>query len=77
MKISKNDALGWLLVVAVFSGVILVGIGLTYIFRDPELSAGRIITDTKTGCQYVAYGSGVTPRLDTTGKQICPLPRAK
>lgn len=67
------------------AGLVFVGVACVialikfaiYIFHDPELSAGKIITDTKTGCQYVAYGSGVTPRLDTAGKQICTLPSAK
>ena len=34
----------------------------------------KIILDTETGCEYLAtaaYRGGITPRLDTDGKQIC------
>lgn len=29
-------------------------------------------TDALTGCQYLSvFGGGITPRLDSSGKQIC------
>lgn len=30
-----------------------------------------LMTDYGTGCQYLKAGSGLTPRLDATGRQIC------
>jgi hypothetical protein len=30
-----------------------------------------ILTDAKTGCQYLSHDRGLTPRLDTIGHQIC------
>lgn len=30
-----------------------------------------VMTDARTGCQYLGKGSGITPRLDTAGNQIC------
>ncbi len=33
-------------------------------------SGFKVMTDYKTGLQYLKAGSAVTPRLDITGKQI-------
>lgn len=34
-------------------------------------SGFSLMTDYGTGCQYLKTGSGLTPRLDATGHQIC------
>lgn len=41
-----------------------------------ERSGMRLYTDHATGCQYLAPGvfGGLSPRLDSTGKQICHKP---
>lgn len=40
--------------------------------KKPERSGLGLYTDAMTGCQYLsAKGSGITPRLDENGKQIC------
>lgn len=37
-----------------------------------ERSGLRLLTDNKTGCQYLQGGlSGITPRMDANGKQVC------
>jgi hypothetical protein len=71
MKISKYDVGAGLLIVAAISFLILAVMALRYFTRDPNMTAGRVITDTKTGCQYVAYGDGLTPRRNPDGSQIC------
>ena len=42
---------------------------------DPAKSQSglRLYIDNKTGCHYLSTGNrdGITPRLDSTGKQIC------
>ena len=39
---------------------------------DGEKRSGmKVLVDAKTGCQYLGYNSGITPRLDDEGKQIC------
>lgn len=49
---------------------------------DSDQPGGRsgfdVFTDARTGCQYVGWasryamgGAAITPRLDSTGKQIC------
>ena len=35
-------------------------------------TVGRILTDNKTGCEYIV-NPGITPRMDNTGKQICKV----
>ncbi|HBZ9863951.1 TPA: hypothetical protein MND73_000646 [Salmonella enterica subsp. houtenae] len=31
----------------------------------------NLYTDHKTGCQYLGNGSGLTPRMDAQGYQVC------
>lgn len=31
----------------------------------------NLYTDHKTGCQYLGNGSGLTPRMDALGYQVC------
>ena len=43
---------------------------------DTDPNGGRsnllVLTDAKTGCQYLTSNrGGITPRLDADGKQIC------
>ena len=39
---------------------------------DGEKRSGmKLLIDAKTGCQYLGYNSGITPRLNNNGKQIC------
>lgn len=40
-----------------------------------------LITDESTGCEYIIphapWRSGITPRLDSSGKPICRAPKSK
>lgn len=40
---------------------------------DPPGSYSRmgLRTDNLTGCQYLTTFFGITPRMDSTGKQVC------
>lgn len=56
--------------------MVLIGTLLTYPERDstdpPNGRSGlRLLIDHQTGCHYLAYKGGLTPRLDADGKQIC------
>lgn len=40
--------------------------------REMEYRGLGIVTDTKTGCQYILQiDAGVTPRLDSDGEPFC------
>lgn len=60
-----------------FSMVLYTIANTTDIGRDstdtPDKRSGMAIRyDAMTGCQYLeSSGGGLTPRLDSTGKQIC------
>lgn len=36
-----------------------------------EVPGGRVITDLKTGCQYVVTDNSITPRMLPEGGQVC------
>lgn len=40
---------------------------------DPpnKRSGLKLLIDHKTGCHYLVHKGGLTPRLDSDGKQIC------
>lgn len=40
---------------------------------NPNIDVTGLYIDPHTGCQYLGYiGHGLTPRLDATGKPMCP-----
>lgn len=44
-------------------------------YDDTDLPGGRsgmdLLTDHRTGCQYLYRRGAITPRMDANGKQIC------
>lgn len=49
-------------------------------YSTSDRSGLKLHTDAMTGCQYLSTsGGGITPRLDSQGRQICnqPAERAK
>lgn len=69
---------GWAAVAFSVAAVILFSSAANpYDDTDPpgekERSGLRLLTDAKTGCQYLAAGiaGGITPRIDDRGNPIC------
>ena len=56
--------------------MVFIGTLITYPERDstdpPGSRSGlRILIDHQTGCHYLSHKSGLTPRLDASGRHIC------
>jgi hypothetical protein len=67
----------WVWFVALYFIIALIG---SVLKDNTDPASGRrgmaLYTDALTGCQYLATRfSGLTPRLDGDGKQICGAPR--
>jgi len=65
----------WAVLMALLWGTILYQSLQPYQPRDDsdgptEISHMDVFTDHRTGCQYLYRGS-LTPRMDSTGKQVC------
>jgi uncharacterized membrane protein len=55
-------------------GIIVTAIFGVYRQKDSYVKVERsytVITDSATGCEYIKVSTGVTPRMDSTGKQVC------
>jgi hypothetical protein len=77
--LSVNLASFFVTVFIVIVAVILAGRGDRDDTDPPDGRSGlSLYTDSKTGCQYLRAGiSGLTPRLDRDGKQICLSTQAR
>lgn len=79
VKIGRQLALGFAQTLSLF---IVVGIAIQLValpFRGTDStdrswlhrSNMSVLTDNQTGCQYLQAETGVTPRVDAAGHQIC------
>lgn len=39
--------------------------------RGGRTSRMTLLTDYGTGCEYLAFGGGLVPRVDNSGKHLC------
>lgn len=74
LKAWTEWVMGWVLLLFIVSWLI----SLLPFGRDdtdgpwPNRSGIKVVTDAKTGCQYLAHErGGLTPRLDAEGRHIC------
>jgi hypothetical protein len=60
--------------VSIFILVVVAMIGLSIRFDNSAKPASppfTILTDNKTGCDYLETAGGITPRLNPNGTQVC------
>jgi len=72
------DKLGYYIITVVLSCMFILAVtsSITRNYDDSDPPDGRsgfeILTDYRTGCQYLRYpGTGLAPRMDRNGQQIC------
>ena len=70
----SRDWPGWVFII--LGVIVLLIIGILPNDRDdsdpPNGRSGMLVlTDYKTGCQYLYRGGAIVPRLDRNSKQIC------
>lgn len=59
------------LILAAALAALLVGCARDDSDSLDERSGMTPLIDAKTGCEYLGYGGGITPRMDNTGHQVC------